>query len=266
MKKYILIILILLIIINLSSNNKEELEIKEQRSIFISYIELKNYLNTDINTSKKNIKTMIKNIKKYKFNTIILQVRSFSDSIYKSNIYPWSSIFTNEEGKYPGYDILDYFIKESHKENILLYAWINPYRVRLNTDIKSISPKNPAYKYLNTDIIYVNNGIYYNPAKEETINLITNGVEEIVKNYKVDGVLFDDYFYPDNNIDIKDYNKYKENNNITLKQYHLNNVNKLIKRVHKVCKKHKTKFGISPDGNIENNYNKNYDGVVLINI
>lgn len=263
MKKYILIILILLIIINLSSNNKEELEIKEQRSIFISYIELKNYLNTDINTSKKNIKTMIKNIKKYKFNTIILQVRSFSDSIYKSNIYPWSSIFTNEEGKYPGYDILDYFIKESHKENILLYAWINPYRVRLNTDIKSISPKNPAYKYLNTDIIYVNNGIYYNPAKEETINLITNGVEEIVKNYKVDGVLFDDYFYPDNNIDIKDYNKYKENNNITLKQYHLNNVNKLIKRVHKVCKKHKTKFGISPDGNIENNYNKNYADVKL---
>ena len=143
-----------------------------------------------------------------------------------------------------------------------LYAWINPYRVRTTNDIKSISTKNPAYKYINTDTLYINNGIHYNPAKEEVINLITNGVEELVKNYKVDGVLFDDYFYPSNDIDIKDYNLYiKSNNYIDLKTYHLNNVNKMVKQVHTICKKYNVKFGISPDGNIDNNYNKNYADV-----
>ena len=265
MKKYILIVLIILIIITILSNNKEERNttIDENRSIFISYIELNEYIDKNsVKNSKENIKTMIKNINNLGFNTVILQVRSFSDAIYKSNIFPWSSTVSDKEGINPRFDVLKYFLKETNKYNMSLYAWINPYRVRTTNDIKSISTKNPAYKYINTDTLYINNGIHYNPAKEEVINLITNGVEELVKNYKVDGVLFDDYFYPSNDIDIKDYNLYiKSNNYIDLKTYHLNNVNKMVKQVHTICKKYNVKFGISPDGNIDNNYNKNYADV-----
>ena len=265
MKKIIIILIILIVIsylISLEDNERKIKEFKEKRAIFISYIEINKYISKDINKSKNNIKKIIKNIKDMKFNMIILQVRSFSDAIYKSNIYPWSSIGKNIEGENPGFDILDYFIKESHKENILLYTWINPYRVRSNNDINSISSTNPAFKYKNTDTLYVNNGIYYNPAKEEVINLIVDGVEELVKHYNINGVLFDDYFYPSNDIDINDYNNYLKNNNyISIEDYHLNNVNKLIKRVHKVCNRYKVEFGISPDGNIENNYNKNYADV-----
>ena len=160
---------------------------------------------------------------------IILQVRSFSDAIYNSNIYPWSSSVSNIEGDNPGYDILKYFVKKAHSKNISIHAWINPYRVRMSDDINSISSINPAFKYINTDTLYINDGIFYNPAKDDVIDLIVDGVEELVKNYSVDGVLFDDYFYPSIDVDINDYNNYKKKNkNISLEEFHLENVNKMI--------------------------------------
>ena len=80
---------------------------------------------------------MIKNTEKLKLNTIFLQVRSQADAIYNSKIYPFS-FYINEEEKMP-FDILEYFIEESHKKNIKVYAWINPYRIRTNSNIDSIT-------------------------------------------------------------------------------------------------------------------------------
>lgn len=260
MKKLIIIIFLIIVLI-LNSKTKEEIK-KETKAIFISYIELQEYIkNNDINISKRNINKMISNIKESNLNTIILQVRSNADAIYDSKIYPYSIYISNEEGK-KTFDVLDYFIKESHKNNIKLIAWINPYRVRTNTNIDSITSNSPAYKYINTDYLYINNGIYFNPSKKEVEDLIVEGVEEVL-NYEVDGILFDDYFYPDSNIDIEDYNEYKKNNNISLEEYHLNIINNMVKRVHSKCKSKNISFGISPDGNIDNNYNKNMADVRL---
>lgn len=263
MKKILVIIILSIVLISnikldRTSIQKEE---EETRAIFVSYIELNKYIKgNDYEISKRNIRKIIKNIKKLKCNTIILQVRSASDAIYKSNIYPMSlNIVNTEYDDY--YDVLDYFIKESHKSNVKVIAWINPYRIRTTCDKTTITEKNPAYKYLDTDIVYINNGIYYNPSKQETEDLIVKGVEEVL-NYDVDGILFDDYFYPDNNIDKKDYEEYIKNNEfIEEKDYRLNIVNKMVKRVYKTCKNKNIKFGISPDGNIDNNYNKNYADV-----
>ena len=251
MKKLIIIIcLIILIIIS----GKKNIELDEEvRAIFISYIELNEYINNDnITNSKNNIKKMINNIKTSNFNTIILQVRSNCNSVYNSNIFPRDYDF----------DVLDYFIKESHKNDIKLIAWINPYRVRTTNNIDSIKDSFIS-KYINTDYLYINNGIYLNPSKKEVEELIINGVEEVL-NYDVDSILFDDYFYPSSDIDINDYNEYIENNDyISINDYHLSVVNKLIEKVHDKCKNKKIKFGISPDGNIENNYNKNMADVKL---
>lgn len=258
MKKIIILILLITLFINIKEDKPKE---EELRGVFISYIEINNYIkNNNQELSKQNIKKMIKNIKEEKLNTIILQVRSSSDSIYNSKIFPKSLYLVNNE--YEEYfDVLEYFIKESHKNNIKVIAWINPYRVRTTEDISKITPKNPVYKYLNTDIVYINNGVYLNPSKKETKELIIEGVKEVLE-YDIDGILFDDYFYIDNNIDLKDYEEYiKNNDNITEQQYRLNIVNDLIKDVHKICKDKNISFGISPDGNIENNYNKNYADV-----
>lgn len=262
MKKILVIIILSIVLIsNIKLDRTSIKKEEETRAIFVSYIELNKYIKgNDYEISKRNIRKIIKNIKSLKCNTIILQVRSASDAIYKSNIYPMSlNIVNTEYDDY--YDVLDYFIKESHKSNVKIIAWINPYRIRTTCDKNTITEKNPAYKYLDTDIVYINNGIYYNPSKQETEDLIVKGVEEVL-NYDVDGILFDDYFYPDNNIDKKDYEEYIKNNEfIEEKDYRLNIVNKMIKRVYKTCKNKNIKFGISPDGNIDNNYNKNYADV-----
>jgi len=255
MKKIIVIISLVLILLNsnISSKTKEEI-----RAIFISYIDLHEYMNSKSeNEIKNNIDSIIKNIKKIKANTIILQVRSETDAIYKSKNFPLSRHISKELK----IDLLEYFIKQSHDNNLKIIAWVNPYRISTTDKIESIPENSPAKKFIGTDTIYIKNGIYWNPSKEETNNIILKGIDEVLE-YKIDGILLDDYFYPDNEIDRKDYEIYiKSNKEISIQQYHLNVINNLIKRIYNKCKKRNIKFGISPDGNIENNYQKNFADV-----
>lgn len=243
MKRLVIIIILFLLVLLLNIyNSKEE---RETRAIFISYIELHEYISDNISKSKTNINKMINNISNSKFNTIILQVRDNCNSVYKSKIFPNTYNF----------DVLDYFIKESSKRNIRVIAWINPYRVRTTSNIESINSNELIYKYINTDYLYINNGIYLNPSKKEVEDIIVNGVKEVL-NYNIDGILFDDYFYPSSEIDNLDYSEYINNNlYISKEEYQLNIISKMIKRVHKECKKKNISFGVSPDGNIDNNYN-----------
>lgn len=232
---------------------------EEKRAVFISYMELQKYLKgKDIKTAKANINKMISALKSNKFNMIILQVRSFSDAIYESQYFPWSMVISESEGEAYHFDVLAYFIEMSHKNNLELHAWINPYRIRTSSDVSTITVKNPAYNLLETnDVDISDNGIYYNPASSNVQKLILDGIEEILENYQVDGIHFDDYFYPNLDIDNENYLEYSKHNDISKDKYHLLMVNNLVKETHKLTKKHHVVFGISPEGNIENNYSKN---------
>ena len=259
--KKILIGVIFIIGVLISNIESEELPKEEIKGVFLSYIEINKYIKNDnYEISKNNIKKIISNIKSMNLNTIILQVRSSSDSIYNSKIYPKSLYLVNNE--YDNYyDVLAYFIDEAHKYNIKIIAWINPYRVRTTENINNITDRNPAYKYLNTDTIYINNGVFYNPSKKEVTDLIIKGVEEVLE-YDIDGLLFDDYFYPNANIDEKDYQEYiKYNDYVSPENYRLEVINNMIRKVYKKCKEKNILFGISPDGNIENNYTTHYADV-----
>lgn len=265
MKKYLIIILIFILGLFLlfGKKSKEVEKMEEKRFIFISYIELAKYLKDKEETVMKNtIDDMINQCKDFGFTDIILQVRSFSDAIYYSDIFPSSiTIVAKEEDKLP-FDVLDYFIKISHKNNIRLHAWINPYRIRSNLSKEEIKDNNPAFKYLNTNKVEKNaKGIFYNPADEEIRKLILSGVDEILDNYDIDGIHYDDYFYPSDTIDLENYNEAKKDNqDLTLQQFRLENTTKLIKETYeRVKKKNKNiLFGISPEGNITNNYEVNY--------
>lgn len=267
MKNKILLLIIILLLLYLLfmplKNNMERQSVKqknEKRAIFISYIELSEYLgNKSEKEGKKNIDEMINNIKNLKFNLIILQVRSFSDSIYESKYYPYSRFLSGVEGVSYSFDVLSYFIEKSHQNNIELHAWINPYRVRNTTNIEDIAKSNPAYNMFgSSDINISDKGIYYNPASTRVQKLILDGVEELLINYDIDGIHYDDYFYPNLEIDHDNYLEYISNNeNISIEDYHLLMVNNLVKATHRLTKKYKKVFGISPEGNIENNYSKN---------
>lgn len=258
MKKYFIIIIILVIILVIIPNNSSNDEV---RGVFISYIEISKYLkDQDEYTSKKRIDEMISNIESLKLNTIILQVRPSMDAMYYSKIFPLSTYLTSTN-MYP-YDVLEYFIKKSHSKRIKVIAWINPYRISTVGTRNDILKTSPIYDLRNSDLVYEKNGLYLNPSKRKTNSLIEEGVKEVLS-YNVDGILFDDYFYPSDDIDINDYNNYIKNNNyISMKDYHLMIVNEMLYRVHEICKKKKVAFGISPDGNIENNYEMHYADVL----
>lgn len=267
MKKILIIILVLFIGMYMFyyMKKKEDNNIinnfEEDRYVFISYIDYSYLKGKDENILKEEINKMVLNIKENNFNGIILQVRAFSDAIYYSKIFSPSLHIVNNENDKLKLDMLDYFIKLSHENNIKLIAWINPYRIRSNNDISSISGNNIVNKYLNTSSVEIKNGIYFNPAKDEVLDLIIKGVLEIVKNYDVDGILYDDYFYPSKTCDLNDYKLYKINGGLkSLEDFRRDNINKLIRKTYEKIKEVKSDvlFGISPSGNMNNNYNAEY--------
>ena len=171
---------------NLPNKNKTILsDEKEIRGVFISYIEyMKYFQNKDKEIIKVEIENMIKTAKEYHFNTIYLQVRPFSDSIYDSNIFPFTHTISGIQGKKIDLDVLEYFLNIAHQNNLKVHAWINPYRISNETDTSFLSTSNPAYSLLSTNDVKVieGKGIYYNPASSKVKELIINGVKEIVIN------------------------------------------------------------------------------------
>ena len=236
-------------------NNDEEI-----RAIYFSYIELDDYIkDKDDNMQKENIKKILDNVNNSNFNRIILHVRPFSDSIYESSFYPISNSILNNLEEVPKYDILNYFITEAHSRNIKVDAWINPYRISNSKEISLLSNNSIYYKFSDSKV--TEKGIYLNPANKDVQKLIVDGVEEIVKKYDIDGIHFDDYFYPDKEIDLDSYSEYTKNGGKkNIDEYRLDNVKQLIKNVYSKIKSINKKilFGIAPEGNIDNCYNNSY--------
>lgn len=230
----------------------------EKRGVFISYIdyrEIKGKSKLDI---EKYITDMVNNISYFGFNSIILQVRPFSDAIYNSKLYLSSHTVSINEGDKLEVDILDYFIKEAHDKNIDVYAWVNPYRIRSTNDKSDINKNNYYYKWFGTlKIEESKDGIYLNPSDSDVLKYITDGLRELCR-YDIEGILYDDYYYPNKTIDLKNYDK--TDKKLTIQEYRINNINNLLKESYKVIKEENKniKFGISPSGNIENNLNDEY--------
>lgn len=231
----------------------------EVKGVFVSYIDYGNLLGKSKAEQENIIDEMVNNIYYFGFNSIILQVRPFSDAIYDSDIYETSHVVVMNEGDPMNFDILDYFIKSSKKKGIEVYAWINPYRIRNEGNTSDISKDSYYYDWLDTDNVQItDDGIYLNPASDDVLNYITDGLKELCSNYDIEGVLYDDYYYPNDTIDLNTYKK--SSSKFSLKDYRINNINKLLKKSYSVIKSvnKDLKFGISPAGNIENNLDKEY--------
>ena len=238
-------------------NNDEE----EIHAVFLSYIELEKYIKDKTSEeSKNNIIKILNNLKDNNFNFLIVHVRPFSDAIYNSNIYPISNTVKVKD-KAPSYDILKFIIDEAHKRKISVHAWINPYRISTNTDINKLNSLAKTF-FDNKDAkIIEGKGIYYDPSSKNVNKLIISGIKELVNNYDIDGIHFDDYFYPSKDMDLDNYEKYViDGGTLSLEDYRYNIILDLIKDVYWTIKtiKPKVLFGISPEGNLNNNYNNHF--------
>ena len=235
---------------------------EEMRGVWVSYMELS--MENESSKTQKAFEDKFTEIaqkcRESGFNTIIVNVRPFCDALYKSNYFPWSHILTGTQGENPQYDALQIMCDICKENNLKIHAWINPYRVSSNETPKKLSDNNPYIK--NSEIgIKTDNGIFLDPSNETAQQLISDGVKEIAENYDVDGIQFDDYFYPteDESFDKKQYEayieKYGKENSMSLDNWRMQNVNTLICKVYRTIKSvdSSVEFGISPQGNIGNN-------------
>lgn len=239
---------------------------KKPNGVWLSYSEVNAMLGSGF---KDEFQKLINNCQKLQIDNLYIHVRAFGDSLYKSKYFA-----PNPKSEKYDFDILKYVIDECHKNNISVHAWINPYRISATSEnIEEIDSRNPAYIWLHDDIpendmnVCVFNGIYLNPAQSEVQALIINGVREIVSNYNVDGIHFDDYFYPTQSeeFDKSAYEIYKNlnENPLELAAWRRLNVDLLLSGTYNAIKhvRENVIFSVSPAASIDNNYNNLYGDV-----
>ena len=173
---------------------------QDMRAVWMATVANIDFPSTKDNAAvqKQEYISKLDSLKKMGMNTVIVQVRPKADALYRSQINPWSDVLTGVQGKDPGYDPLAFMIEEAHKRGLEFHAWLNPYRITSSgTDMNALSKNHPARLHPDWVIKY-NNALYYNPASSGVKKHIADTVEEIIKNYSVDAIHFDDYFYPAN--------------------------------------------------------------------
>lgn len=251
-----------------NTRHVHNIENEEMKAVWVTFMSL-DMKNDGYNEKnfKSKFDSIVSNCKNYGMNTLIVHIRPFSDSMYKSKIFPYSHLLTGTQGKDPGFDPLEYMVQATHNADMSFHAWINPLRIRLNGTPDSLADCNPYFSFkakdeqLGTDYIINHDGnLYYNPGYPEVRAMIINGVKEVIENYCVDAIHFDDYFYPtsDPEIDKICYNNYLESvqsdsKPIDLIKWRCTNINSLISGVYNEIKSvnKDIQFGISPCLNLD---------------
>ncbi len=212
-----------------------------------------------VDSQQKEAIRLLDFLEQHHFNAVILQVRPQADALYKSDLEPWSYFLTGEQGKAPDpyYDPLDFWIKEAHNRGLELHVWLNPYRAHhiSGGDVtnQSIVKRKPEL------VVYLKEGYWwFDPAKKGTQDHSTAVVMDIVNRYDIDGVHFDDYFYPypsyNKNEDFPDNDSWQAyqagGGKLSRGDWRRDAVNTFIRNLYERIKKEKkhVKFGLSPFG------------------
>lgn len=231
---------------------------REVRSVWMATVWALDWpSSTSSTTAQKN--EMVKYLdvlQKNNFNAVYFQVRTMSDAFYKSSYEPWSSYLTGTRGKDPGWDPLAFVVEECHKRGMECHAWVNPYR--FSTGSNWSTAQDQALKSAGMLLAYTKSDgkttTILNPGLESVRKRIVDVCKEIISNYDVDGLVFDDYFYPEGIPVISSAGDYdlwqKSGASMTFGDWRRNNVNQMVADVYKMVQQQKpyVRFGISPAG------------------
>lgn len=234
----------------------------EWRAVWVSYLEWARMNFSSEAAFRADIAALMDNCAALGLNTVLVQVRPFGDALYESSLFPWSHLCTGAQGQAPGFDPLDVLITEAHARGLSLEAWINPYR------LKSSAAMPPSIGETNLMHIHpewcctVGEGVYLNPAIPEAAAYVVRGVAELVERYAVDGIHFDDYFYPTTEASL-DAAQFAASGEKDLASWRQQNVTSLVKAAHDAVKAADPtlRFGVSPQGNPENDLATQYSDI-----
>lgn len=231
---------------------------REVRSVWMATVWALDWpSSTSSTTAQKN--EMVKYLdvlQKNNFNAIYFQVRTMSDAFYKSSYEPWSSYLTGTRGKDPGWDPLAFVVEECHKRGMECHAWVNPYRFSTGSNWSTVQDQ--ALKSAGMLLAYTKSDgkttTILNPGLESVRKRIVDVCKEIISNYDVDGLVFDDYFYPEGipvTSSAGDYDLWQKSGaSMTFGDWRRNNVNQMVADVYNMVQQQKpyVRFGISPAG------------------
>jgi len=190
--------------------------------------------------------------KSMNFNAVVLQIRPTADAFYESKYEPWSIYLTGDQkvAPSPKYDPLEFAVREAHKRGMELHAWLNPYRV--SQDTANLKDMNPGHLYNKRPELFVRHGkkLYFDPAFPETREFLVKVIKDIVTRYDLDGIHFDDYFYPNNDFeDSLSFSMhprgYEAKDKMAWRRENVDIVIKMLRDTIKSVKPY-VKFGISP--------------------
>ena len=208
-----------------------------------------------IKRSKDELIAILDKSVEMNMNAVFFQVSPEGDALYKSEIVPWSRYLTGTFGKDPGFDPLAFALEEAHKRNLEFHAWFNPYRISMNTNeetIQSLNINKSVYKEHPDWIKTAKSRFVVAPCIPEAREWVRNRVMEVVNNYDIDGIHFDDYFYYESTVgeleDDETYMKYNGGQFSNKADWRRNNTYLLVKDVYNDIKSAKpwVKFGVSP--------------------
>lgn len=229
---------------------------KELRAVWVSSVYNLDYPSkptADPKTLKAEADAILKTCADLGMTAVFLQVRPSCDALYPSQYYPWSKYLTGVAGTAPsgGFDPLKYWVDEAHALGLELHAWVNPFRITKGgaEELAALPKNSPAV--LHPDwVVEFDENYYLNPGLPEVRELVIKGAEELVKNYDIDGVHLDDYFYPGKSFDDATAFARYGGGVGDIGNWRRDNVNQLIrdldKRLHAADPE--ISFGVSPSG------------------
>lgn len=230
----------------------------EIRGAWVSYIEVAELFSgcSTAAQARAAVDTLMKKLAGYGMNTVFFHVRANSDAYYNSSIFKPAAAVSKLIAA--GFDPLAYAVEAAHREGLQLHAWINPYRVGKQT------------AYLVADVPYFSDTskrYYYVPTSKAAQTLILNGVREVLDTYAVDGIQYDDYFYPDSllkegtvySYESADYEAYRQaGGTLSVGDWRRAAVDTLIAGTHTLTSAKGVVFGVSPAVSADNTYKALY--------
>lgn len=235
---------------------------QEIRAVWVSFLE---WQHTDFSSEsafRADAAAIMQNIASLGANTVFAHVRPFGDALYPSRYFPFSHLCTGTQGQDPGFDPLAVLVETAHAQGLTLEAWINPYRLQANGTPAELCAQSPALLHPNW-VKHTATGLYLDPASIEVQQYLADSIRELCTNYAIDGIHFDDYFYPTTAPDF-DADSYAASGcTISLADWRRQNVNDLMRACYAAAHAFNVRFGVSPQGTLSGCRDGQYSDAAL---
>ena len=233
---------------------------------------LHNGMQRDLDDFRSRMAALLDNVAGDGFNTVVLQLRPYGDSMYPSDVYPPSRYCVGSYGAEFTYDPITVIMELCQGRGLAVHGWINPMRAMTAAELEQVDDRYLIKQWYNDPakrgdyLVTVGGRWYLNPAHEEVRHLICDGAAEILDRYAMAGIHMDDYFYPTPHasFDALSYGAYlAEGGECSLDDWRRENLDKLVSELYATVKSHDLRalFGISPAGVIDTVYNSHYADV-----